>query len=145
MVPPFAALTPREPPRRRSHSTRSRLDDDAFLRGNSAAGEALLGMALLVHAELARVPIPVYPGGPTAEAYEAWANATLAPLAAYWISTIESVLTPLAQQAIATRETDVELAATQVLARAFYDFARFIRAAPLPPEWSRQPQAYAEY
>ncbi len=137
IVSPFGALTALEPPPQ-AHRTRSRLGDEAFHRGNSAAGEALLGMAQVIHGELVRVPVPVYRGANSAEAFRAWERATLTPRIMYWRYTIESRLTPIAQQAIVTRVTDAELGGGQVLASAIYLFARFLRASPMPLEWSRQ-------
>jgi hypothetical protein len=135
IVFPFGALTPRESQRPRAHRTRSRLGDEAFQRGNSAAGHALLGMAQLIREELVRIPVPVYRGASTAAAFDAWTRTALIPLITHWRQTLESALVPMAQQAIATGVPDPELGGAQALASAYYDFARFIRACPRRPEW----------
>jgi hypothetical protein len=134
IVSPFGALTPRESQRPRAHRTRSGLGDEAFQRGNSAAGQALLGMAQLIREELVRIQVPVYRGAPTPEAFDAWTRTALTPLVTHWRYTLESALVPTAQQAIATGVPDFELGGAQVLASAFYDFARFMRAIPMPLE-----------
>jgi hypothetical protein len=144
IVSPFGALTQGglEQPVRSAHRTRSGLDDEAFQRGNTAAGEALLGMVAVTYSELSRVTIPVYRDGSARRAFDAWARTTVTPRVVYWRHTLEMVLTPLAQQAIATRVTDVELGAAQVLADAYGQFARLVRDAPEPPDWSRPGEPY---
>jgi hypothetical protein len=144
VVSPFGALTQGglEQPARSAHRTRSGLDDEAFHRGNTAAGEALLGMAAVTYSELSRVTIPVYRDGSARRAFDAWVRTTVTPRVVYWRRTLEMVLTPLAQQAIATRVTDVELGAAQVLADAYFQFARLVRDAPEPPDWSRPGEPY---
>lgn len=139
IVDPFGGLAQPDHERRphHAHRTRSRLDERSFERGNRASGEALLGMLRIQHDAFVREEVPQYRGRPTPEAYERWTRRVMNPRLAGARWTFEFTIVLLAQHAMATGVTAVELGAAQQLAHTHEQFARWIRAIPLPAEWSR--------
>ncbi len=92
---------------------------------------------------------PAFRGGNTRGAFDTWTRTTLTPYIAQQRQNLESEATQQYQQVIAMHVPNWEIAAASRLADMFYQFARIIRQAPMPPEWQRSGEPYetlrAEY
>ena len=141
---PFAVLEQPEAERHRTraHRTRSNLSAAAFQRGNTASGEALFGMLRIQHDVFVSASVPQYHGAPTPDAFRQWRERELTPFAASARWGLEYVITPLAQQAMATGVREVELGAAPQLAHAFHQLALWIQAVITPPDWYRAAEPY---
>lgn len=149
IVDPFVALIQTEHRITRVHPTRSHLDDPSFHRGNSASSEALLGMVRIQHDAFMRERMPRYTGSDSSRGFDEWTRRALTPFINSVRWTLDYALGPIAQQAMATNVIDAETGAAQQLAHAYEMLARWIREAPMPPDWNRPGEPYetmrAEY
>ncbi|MDP3273680.1 MAG: hypothetical protein Q8Q09_00695 [Deltaproteobacteria bacterium] len=141
IVSPFEGLTQvREGAT--THSTRSRLSEASFLRGNTAMGNALFGMLRIQFDALTNDIIPRCSATLPTD-YSQRPSRRISPCWGAVFMLQQRVLVPLAQEAIATEVPDVALGAAQHLADAFVRIARMLREL-WQLEWSnryeRQPE-----
>jgi tetratricopeptide (TPR) repeat protein len=122
---------------------------EAIERTKDSAAEARFWLADFVYQRFMSRRPPNFRGGNTRGAFDTWTRTTLTPYITQQRTNLESEATQQFQQVIAMHVPNWEIAAAARLADMFYQFARIIRQAPMPPDWQRQGEPYetlrAEY
>jgi len=131
--PPPATPAP-TPGERRIREQLGEAAADAIEQTRAAAAEARFYLAERVYQRFAARRLPAYRGAGTQAAFDRWNTTTLRPFVEHQQTSLQNDATPQFTSVITMHVPNWEIAAAARLADMYYQFAQYIRNAPVPPD-----------